>query len=225
MPKPPSGASGDGEPDDVAPRSYSSPACYMHELDEANSAAPKSWPEIRQWRKRTREALIASRMALTVKVRQDKGEKAKQKLAASVDLSRYPTLGIYWPMRGEIDVRDIARRHIEAGGAVGLPVVVEKSAPVEFWKWQPGTGMRRGVWNIPIPISREVLIPDALIVPLVGFDSGRYRLGYGGGYYDRTIAALGRRPFCVGLGFTEAELPTIYPQPHDIPMSLIVTDG
>ncbi len=198
----------------------------MHELDEPNSAAaaPKDWPEIREWRKQTRESLISSRMALTVKVRQEKGEKAKQKLLAAVDLQRYPTLGIYWPMRGEIDVRDIARRHIEAGGSVGLPVVVEKASPVEFWKWQPGTGMRRGVWNIPIPMAREVLIPDALIVPLVGFDSGRYRLGYGGGYYDRTIAALGRRPFCVGLGFAEAELPTIYPQPHDIPMNLIVTD-
>ena len=207
--------------------SYSSPACYMHELDQPNTgpAAIKSWPEVRDWRKSTRDTLIAARMALTVKVRQEKGDKAKQKLLAAVDLKKYPTLGIYWPMRGEIDVRDIARKHIEAGGSVGLPVVVEKAAPVEFWKWEPGMGMKRGVWNIPVPLKREVLTPDALIVPLVGFDAEQYRLGYGGGYYDRTIAALGRRPFCVGLGFTEAELPTIYPQPHDIPMHLIVTDS
>jgi len=205
--------------------SYSSPACYMHELDEPNSpAAAKSWPEVRAWRKSTREALIAARMALTVKVRQEKGEKAKQNLLAAIDLKKYPVLGIYWPMRGEIDVRDIARKHIEAGGSVGLPVVVEKAAPVEFWKWEPGMGMKRGVWNIPVPIKREVLIPDALVVPLVGFDSEQYRLGYGGGYYDRTIAALAPRPFRVGLGFAEAELPTIYPQPHDIAMQLIVTD-
>jgi len=197
----------------------------MHELDEPNSpAAAKSWPEVRAWRKSTREALIAARMALTVKVRQEKGEKAKQNLLAAIDLKKYPVLGIYWPMRGEIDVRDIARKHIEAGGSVGLPVVVEKAAPVEFWKWEPGMGMKRGVWNIPVPIKREVLIPDALVVPLVGFDSEQYRLGYGGGYYDRTIAALAPRPFRVGLGFAEAELPTIYPQPHDIAMQLIVTD-
>jgi 5-formyltetrahydrofolate cyclo-ligase len=162
-------------------------------------------------------------MALTVKVRQDRGEAAKQKLLISLDLKKYPVLGIYWPMRGEIDVRDIARRHVEAGGVVGLPVVVEKGAPVEFWKWQPGMGMKRGVWNIPIPMTREVVIPEACIVPLVGFDSGKYRLGYGGGYYDRTLAGLPRRPFCVGLGFAEAELPSIFPQPHDIPMSVIVT--
>jgi 5,10-methenyltetrahydrofolate synthetase len=226
MAKRPSAKAGDDESAETATGSYSSPACYMHESDESNSAssAPKDWPEIRVWRRRTRELLISGRMGLTVKARQEKGERVKQKLLASVDLKKYPTLGVYWPMRGEIDVRDIARQHIEAGGTIGLPVVVEKSAPVEFWKWQPGMGMRRGVWNIPVPMTREVVIPDALIVPLVGFDNERYRLGYGGGYYDRTIASLGRRPFCAGIGFAEAELPTIYPQPHDIPMHLIVTD-
>jgi 5-formyltetrahydrofolate cyclo-ligase len=85
--------------------------------------------------------------------------------------------------------------------------------------------MRRGVWNIPIPEERDVLIPDALIVTLVGFDGERYRLGYGGGYYDRTIAASANRPFCVGLGYQAARLPCIFPQPHDIPMDVIVTDG
>lgn len=192
----------------------------LHELDEPM----KTWPEVRQWRKQTREKLIADRMALSVKVRQAKGEAAKQKLLVTVELKQYPVLGIYWPMRGEIDVRDIARRHVEAGGVVGLPVVVEKGAPVEFWKWQPGAGMRRGVWNIPVPVTRDVVIPDACIVPLVGFDGEQYRLGYGGGYYDRTLAALERRPFCVGLGFAEARLPSIFPQPHDIPMHAIVTD-
>src|SRR6185312_16563289 len=121
MAKRPSTQAGDDDSDDAVPSSYSSPACYMHELDESNgaSAAPKDWPEIRDWRKRTRESLIAARMALTVKTRQEKGERIKQKLLASVDLKQYPNLGIYWPMRGEIDVRDIARRHIEAGGTIG----------------------------------------------------------------------------------------------------------
>lgn len=207
--------------------SYSSPACYMHELDDAGNARVgglKTWNEIRDWRKRTREALISGRLALGVSKLQAKGAQAKQKLLASVDLGKYPTLGLYWTMRGEIDVRDLARRHIEAGGTVGLPVVVEKAAPVEFWKWRPGMGMKRGVWNIPIPGTREVVTPDALVIPLVGFDAENYRLGYGGGYYDRTIAAMARRPFRVGLGYAEGELPTIYPQPHDIPMDLIVTD-
>jgi 5,10-methenyltetrahydrofolate synthetase len=208
------------EPDDEdTPRGYSSPACYLHEFDEL-----KSWDEIRAWRKSTRETLIAGRLALGVSKLQTKGALAKQKLLAAVDLKKYPTLGLYWCMRGEIDVRDIARQHIEAGGVVGLPVVVEKAAPVEFWKWQPGMAMKRGVWNIPIPGKREVVIPDACIVPLVGFDDQQYRLGYGGGYYDRTLASMARRPFCAGLGYAEGKLRTIHPQPHDIPMSIIVTD-
>ena len=189
------------------------------------SNSPSNWDEVRDWRKRTRETLIAGRLALGVSALQKKGERAKQAMLAAVDLKQYPTLAIYWSMRGEIDVRDIARRHIEAGGSVALPVVVEKAAPVEFWKWQPGMGMKRGVWNIPVPMTREVLTPDACIVPLVGFDGESYRLGYGGGYYDRTLAALARRPFCVGLGYAQARLPSIFPQPHDIPMNIIVTDA
>jgi 5-formyltetrahydrofolate cyclo-ligase len=184
-----------------------------------------SWDEVREWRKRTRENLISARLALGAKTLQAKGEVAKRKLLACLGLEQYPTLAIYWSMRGEIDVRDLARQHIEAGGSVALPVVVEKKAPLEFWRWRPGMGMRRGVWNIPVPVKREVLTPDACIVPLVGFDGEKYRLGYGGGYYDRTLAALGKRPFCVGLGYAEARLPSIFPQPHDIPMDLMVTDG
>jgi len=204
----------------MKPREFSSPACYMHEFD----AGLKTWDEVREWRKRTRETLISERLALGVKTLQAKGEVAKQKLLAAVDLGKYPVLGIYWSMRGEIDVRDIARRHIDAGGSVALPVVVEKSVPLEFWLWKPGMGMRRGVWNIPVPVRREVLTPDACIVPLVGFDDQSYRLGYGGGYYDRTLLALAKRPFCVGLGYAQARLASIFPQPHDIPMSTIVTD-
>jgi 5-formyltetrahydrofolate cyclo-ligase len=219
------GEANSSDTDTGAPGSYSSPACYLGELEGAGvEAAMKSWEDIRAWRKQTREALIASRMALRVGVRQEKGEKAKARLLELVDLKKYPTLGIYWPMRGEIDVRDIARKHVEAGGAVALPVVVEKGAPVEFWNWRPGMPMRRGVWNIPIPLDRDVLIPEALIVPLVGFDGSLYRLGYGGGYYDRTLAAATPRPFCVGLGFAEARLASIFPQPHDVPMDVIVVD-
>ena len=190
----------------------------------ATESAPESWKEIQAWRKTTRDALIAQRLGLASHVRRARGEQAKRRLLEAVDLKQYPTVGLYSPMRGEIDVRDVARDHCEAGGVVGLPVVVERSAPVEFWRWYPGMKMQRGIWDIPIPAQREVVTPDLLIIPLVGFDAQGYRLGYGGGYYDRTIAAAARRPLCVGLGYTEASLATIYPQPHDIPMNMVVTD-
>ena len=133
-------------------------------------------------------------------------------------------LGIYWPFRSEIDVRELAHRHIEAGGIVALPVVVEKNATVQFWRWRPEVPMSRGLFNIPIPAECEVVAPDVLIVPLVGFDRAGYRLGYGGGYYDRTLAASEPRPRTLAIAFAEAELETIHPQPHDIPMTRIITD-
>jgi 5-formyltetrahydrofolate cyclo-ligase len=84
--------------------------------------------------------------------------------------------------------------------------------------------MRRGLWNIPIPPVRDQLEPSLLIVPLVGFDRGRYRLGYGGGFYDRTLSAAAPRPRTIGVAFADAGLSTIHPQPPDIPMDVIVTD-
>lgn len=185
---------------------------------------PHDWPAVNAWRKRLRPELIERRLAVGLAHRRAQGEAAKRRLQASFDLRRWPVLGIYWPFRGEIDVRDIAIAHIEAGGQVALPVVVEKAAPVEFRRWTPDTPMERGVWDIPIPSIRDVVAPDALLVPLLGFDGACYRLGYGGGYYDRTLAASAPRPFCIGIGYEHLRLDSIRPQPHDIPMDAIVTD-
>jgi 5-formyltetrahydrofolate cyclo-ligase len=180
--------------------------------------------EVKQWRKSMRADLIERRLAMDARERRALGETAKANLAADVDLRKWPVLGIYWPFRGEIDVRDLAARHLEAGGCVALPVVVVKSAPLQFRRWEPGMKMIRGVWNIPVPVIQDLVQPDALLVPLVGFERTGYRLGYGGGYYDRTLAARSPRPFCIGLGYERCRLATIHPQPHDIPMDVIVTD-
>jgi len=184
-----------------------------------------AWDEVRPWRVHMRRALIGARLALPREERQALGARARQHLLERVELSLYPTLGLYWPVRGEIDLLELAAAHLTAGGRIGLPVVVSPAAPIEFWSWRPEMPMSRGVWNIPIPASRELLQPDACIVPLVGFDARGYRLGYGGGYYDRTLAAAARRPYCVGLGYASTALPSIFPQPHDIPMNTIVTDA
>ena len=217
---------------------FSSPACSMHEfaddlvppsadlpsLAHGPGAGAPDWPTVKAWRARTRMALLDSRAALELKDRQQRGARAKARLCAEIDLTPYRVLGIYWPIRAEIDVRDIAIRHIEAGGVAALPVIVHKNAPVEFWPWEPGTSMRRGFWNIPVPASGTAVRPDALIIPLVGFDAQCFRLGYGGGYYDRTLAALSPLPLRIGIAYAEAQIATIYPQPHDVPMSMIVTD-
>ena len=82
----------------------------------------------------------------------------------------------------------------------------------------------RGVWNIPIPSERALVEPTVLLVPLLGFDAAGYRLGYGGGYYDRTLAASAPRPFTIGVGHEFGRLQSIYPQSHDIPLDVIVTE-
>ena len=111
------------------------------------------------------------------------------------------------------------------GQTVELPVVVRRAAPMEFRPWRPGIRMVPGIWNIPVPAEGDPVLPDTLLVPLVGFDARGYRLGHGGGYYDRTLATMPRRPRTIGIGFESLRLATIHPQPHDIPMDLIVTEA
>jgi 5-formyltetrahydrofolate cyclo-ligase len=202
------------------PRPYSSPACLLHELEEL----PQNWEEIKAWRTLRRRERIMQRLGRDPSERRRLGRIIVDRLVACLDRSSYPVLGIYSPIRGEVDVREIAHRHIAAGGQVALPVVVKKAAPVEFWRWSPGMRMQRGLWNIPIPREREVVTPEALLVPMVGFDRARYRLGYGGGYYDRTLAAAVPRPHTIGVAYADSSLATIHPQSHDIPLNLIVTD-
>jgi 5,10-methenyltetrahydrofolate synthetase len=85
--------------------------------------------------------------------------------------------------------------------------------------------MERGVYDIPFPKDGAVVQPDALLVALVGFDEQNFRLGYGGGYYDRTLAASDPRPLTIGIGFEFMRLPSIRPLPHDIPMDVVVTEA
>jgi 5-formyltetrahydrofolate cyclo-ligase len=185
----------------------------------------QDWDEIRHWRRQQRAALIARREALA----QDQ----RRRLQASiVDLleRHFPQLaqgcvGFYWPFRGEIGLHALVRRLVDRGAGAALPVVVQKRAPLAFWAWRPGVALTRGVWDIPIPAAREVVQPTALLVPLVGFDGEGYRLGHGGGYYDRTLAAMDPKPLAIGVGHELGRLATIHPQPHDIPMDAIVTEA
>lgn len=206
----------------------SSPACLMHEFADELLPPPGKhgldWPTVQAFRKAKRAELLARRGVLTLDERMRRAQSVSERLLAAVDLDAHRALGFYWPIRGELDLRGVAQRHVEAGGTAALPVVVAKNAPVEFWQWTRGAPMRRGFWNIPVPAERRIVTPDALLIPLVGYDVAGYRLGYGGGYYDRTLAAAAPQPLRIGVGYDDSELATIHPQPHDVPMSFIVTD-
>ena len=198
-------------------RQFASSPCTMHGLEN-------DWEQVKAWRRERRTGLLNQRLAVDTAVRRDQSHAIVARLADLIDAAAYPTLGFYWPIRGEVDVRELARLHLTAGGRTALPVIVTKHAPVEFWRWSPGIPTERGVLDIPVPKERHPLVPDVLVVPLLGFDRAFFRLGYGGGYYDRTLAAATPRPFVIGVAAADAELHTIYPQPHDIPMDMIVTD-
>jgi 5-formyltetrahydrofolate cyclo-ligase len=185
----------------------------------------ESWDEIRRWRRARRDELIGRREALPQRERQELQ-------ARIIDLleNRFPELagaliGFYWPIRSEIGLHALIRRLLERGAAAALPAVVEKGAPLEFRAWRPGDRLERGFWNIPVPAERLLVRPTVLLVPLVGFDPEGYRLGYGGGYYDRTLAAMMPRPRAIGVGYELGRLETIHPQAHDMPMDAIVTEA
>jgi 5-formyltetrahydrofolate cyclo-ligase len=164
-------------------------------------------------------------MALPLAQRRHAGTCVQAILAAEAPELRGAAIAFYRPFRGEVGLVGFVRE-LRGGNSVAvLPVVVEKGRPLEFWRWEPGMEMRPGIWDIPVPAAAEPAEPDCLLVRFVGFDDQGYRLGYGGGYYDRMIAALPRPPLAVGIGYGFQRLPTIRPQPFDRPMDAIVTEA
>ena len=104
-------------------------------------------------------------------------------------------------------------------------MVIAPRQPVEFRAWSPGDRLVRGVWDIPVPgDDAPVVLPDVVIAPVVGFDRACCRLGFGGGFYDRTLAAFPSRPRFLGVGYSVAAIPTIFPQWHDIPLDAVITE-
>lgn len=199
----------------------------MHELSREAPLAPKrsdAWDDVSRWRKAERRRLIDERLALVSADRIARSERLAEKLDQAIGRVSGRIVSSYWPFRGEPDLRNWAIKVIERGGRIALPVVLRKSEPLEFRVWQPGDPLERGVWNILVPSRGPAVLPDVVIAPVVGFDTANYRLGHGGGYFDRTLAAMPRMPLRIGIGFATAKIATIYPQPHDIPMDTIVTD-
>jgi 5-formyltetrahydrofolate cyclo-ligase len=181
--------------------------------------------ELKAWRRAERQRLLALRTGVPPAQRRRWGQVIETRLRAFLEERPGIILGIYWPFQAEFDPRPLIDRLIAQGSALALPAVVDKKGPLEYRAWRPGDPLVDGVWDIPIPQNRSVVTPQAVLAPLVGFDRECYRLGYGGGYFDRTLAALSPRPLAIGVGFELSQLGTIYPQPFDIPMDVVVTEA
>jgi 5-formyltetrahydrofolate cyclo-ligase len=180
---------------------------------------------LKLWRRAERARLLALRTALPPALRRDHGETIATRLRELLADRGGLRLGVYWPFRAEFDPRPLVDWLMAEGSAVALPVVIDKKGPLEYRAWRPGEPLVDGVWGIPVPEKREIVVPDAVLAPLVGFDEVCYRLGYGGGYFDRTLAALEPKPLAIGVGFELSRIETIHPQPFDVPMDFVVTEA
>lgn len=181
--------------------------------------------ELRHRRRRLREELLARRAGLDAAAREAAGTEVRRHLAALLPVLPAGPVAFYWPIREEIDLRPLARRLVASGRTLALPVIVEKKAPMVFRRWSPEVPMTTGVWDIPIPQPDERVTPRIVLLPVVGVDREGYRLGYGGGYYDRTLPTIRPRPLVVGIGYAHARIAGIDPRPHDQRLDMLVTEA
>lgn len=176
-------------------------------------------------RRAQRATLLAAREALSVSDHRRLSEVVHRHLTARFASVRVGVVGFYYPVRGEFDPLPFVKQLVDHGATAALPVVVGKDKPLAFRVWQPGVPMKKGPYGIPEPAAGAVVTPDAVLIPLVGFDANNFRLGYGGGYYDRTLAAFELKPLVIGIGFELGRLPLLVPEPHDIPLDFVVTEA
>ena len=136
------------------------------------------------------------------------------------------TIGAYWPIKGEFDALPALYRWAEADDkrCIGLPVMDKTTKQLSFHMWFPGCEMEEDAYGIPKPKDTPRFHPTVLLVPCVGYGPNGLRLGYGGGFYDRTLAALAPRPTTVGLAYSQGYVPWLEAEAHDIPLDAILTD-
>lgn len=194
------------------------------QTDSRITCAPGDPPErARQQKAALRKRLRAVRMALDGQQRADWDSALCGHLLAWCARHEWPMLGVYWPLAGEADLQPAYAALAARGVQLALPVVLEKQAPLGFAAWLPGEAMHKDGMGVAVPASlRMVPVPPALLVPCLGFSAQRLRLGYGGGYYDRTLA---QQPRPVSAGVAYACLAAQFAgDAHDVALDVILTE-
>ncbi len=182
-------------------------------------------------KKAIRKRLIAERLSLPDRLQ--RADALQQIMRIWLVGRKDVVIGAYWPIHGEFDPLPALHRWKEDGELldqpeprrIGLPVVDKVHKTLQFHAWYPGCPMQEDAFGIPKPKETEVVVPTLLFVPCVGYGIGGFRLGYGGGFYDRTLAQLRPKPFTVGLGYTCGYTEDFEPEPHDQPLDAILNDN
>ena len=179
---------------------------------------------LKAWRKTQRERLIAERLRVAPAVLDAWRGQIDRSLERSFPGLARCRLAFCWPIKGEYDARHLARTLRSRGALTALPVVVAPKSPLAFREWHPGVELAVGALDIPYPKDSAEVVPQAVLLPMNGWDPKGYRLGYGAGFFDRTLASLAQRPMVIGVTYEFAKIDTIHPQPWDIPMDFVVTE-
>ncbi|GAA5167009.1 5-formyltetrahydrofolate cyclo-ligase [Viridibacterium curvum] len=174
-----------------------------------------------------RKQLLATREALSDAEFARLNEGLCAHLARWLAAQDVRTLAFCWPWRAEPDVRSVVQHWLAADAQrrACLPVVVERNAPLTFRRWTPGVPMSADIMGIPVPGAGEVVHPQLIMIPVNGFDARGFRLGYGGGYFDRTLATLQPAPLTAGLGFELSRCARIDEAGHDQPLDWLITEA
>ena len=172
---------------------------------------------------RLRQALLAQRQTLVPAVRAEWDRAIGKHLSRLLETRPSRTIGIYWPIRNEPDLRELYADWSARGMQLALPVVIDPDLPLKFLAWAPGDPLVKDAMGVWVPAAAEGEVrPDIVLVPCVGFNDARVRLGYGGGFYDRTLANA-PRPLSIGIGysFMQADFAA---EVHDVALDMIITE-
>jgi 5-formyltetrahydrofolate cyclo-ligase len=181
--------------------------------------------ELMGWRKKLRGELLARRNAVPAEQIHVWRLSVDKHLEYGFPGLAKGVVAFCWPIQNEYDARFFVRHLRELGARAALPVVVAPKTPLIFREWHPGVKMAVGALDIPYPTASAEVVPAAVLLPMNGFDKQGYRLGYGAGFFDRTLEVLqDKKPLVIGVTFEIGAIDTIHPQPWDIPVDYLVTE-
>lgn len=186
------------------------------------AADPGDAPAFRQ---RLRREMIARREALAPAAHAALSAALRGHLAAAYPALHERIVAFCWPVQNEPDLLPLVHELLARGGRVALPVVVRPGEPLAFREWWAGQPLAPDRYGIPTPTDGDFLLPQVLLLPVNAFDAAGYRIGYGGGYFDRSLATLTPRPLALGVGFDFQRVATTRPQAHDLPLAAVVTES